>query len=128
MSFYTYLQTLLIGLAGGAGAVARYLIGRFMLKRMGAHFPFGTLLINVTGAFCIGLLFALAGRGLLSPQVQAILATGFLGGYTTFSTMSWEGFQLIDVGASGRSILYLGSSVVLGIVAVLSGLGLGWVL
>ena len=80
-----------VGIAGALGAVTRYLIGRAIAERAGSQFPLGTLLINASGSFVIGLLFALAGRRALSPAWQTVLATGFLGGYTTFSTMSWEG-------------------------------------
>lgn len=113
-----------IGLAGGLGALARYMLGRFIAERAGAEFPFGTLLINVTGAFVIGLLFALAARKLVSPAWQTVLATGFLGGYTTFSTMSWEGVQLVRGGSSHLSLLYFGSNLLLGLLAAILGLAL----
>jgi fluoride exporter len=114
-----------VGLAGSIGAGARYLLGRFIAERAGAEFPFGTLLINVTGAFVIGLLFALTARKLLSPAWQSVLATGFLGGYTTFSTMSWEGVQLARGGSSHLSLLYFGGNLLLGLLAALLGLALG---
>ena len=117
-----------VGLAGSLGAVARYLLGRFIAERVGAEFPFGTLLINVTGAFVIGLLFALTARKLLSPAWQTVLATGFLGGYTTFSTMSWEGVQLARGGSSRLSLLYFGGNLLLGLLAALLGLTLGGLL
>jgi CrcB protein len=114
-----------IGLAGSLGALARYLLGRFIAGRAGAEFPFGTLLINVTGAFVIGLLFALTARKLLSPAWQTVLATGFLGGYTTFSTMSWEGVQLARGGSSRLSLLYFGGNLLAGLLAAALGLALG---
>lgn len=114
-----------IGLAGSLGALARYLLGRFIAERAGAEFPFGTLLINVTGAFVIGLLFALTARKLLSPAWQTVLATGFLGGYTTFSTMSWEGVQLARGGSSRLSLLYFGGNLLVGLLAAALGLALG---
>jgi fluoride exporter len=114
-----------VGLAGSLGAAARYLLGRFIAERAGAEFPFGTLLINVTGAFFIGLLFALTARKLLAPAWQTVLATGFLGGYTTFSTMSWEGVQLARGGSSYLSLLYFGGNLLLGLLAALLGLALG---
>ncbi len=114
-----------IGLAGSLGALARYLLGRFIAGRAGAEFPFGTLLINVTGAFVIGLLFALTARKLLSLAWQTVLATGFLGGYTTFSTMSWEGVQLARGGSSRLSLLYFGGNLLSGLLAAALGLALG---
>ncbi len=117
----------IVGLAGAMGAATRYLLGRFVAERVNAQFPLGTLVINVTGAFLIGLLFALAGHKIISASQQAILATGFLGGYTTFSTMSWEGTQLWRSGRTVGSMLYLGGSIALGLVfAVLGLLAGGW--
>lgn len=115
-----------VGIAGALGAVSRYLIGRAIAERAGSQFPFGTLLINVSGSFVIGLLFALTGRGALSPEWQTVLATGFLGGYTTFSTMSWEGVQLARGGSTRGSMLYFGGNLALGFMAVTLGLLLGW--
>jgi fluoride exporter len=114
-----------VGLAGSLGALARYLLGRFIAERAGAEFPFGTLLINVTGAFIIGLLFALTAHKLVSPAWQTVLAIGLLGGYTTFSTMSWEGVQLARGGSSHFSLLYFGGNLLLGLLAAVLGLALG---
>jgi len=83
------------------------------------------LIINVMGAFLIGLLFALAGHKLITANQQVVLATGFLGGYTTFSTMSWEGVQLMRGGKTASSLLYLGGSVALGLVFTVLGLLVG---
>lgn len=126
MTFSILPLLVAIGLAGAFGALARYLLGRFIAKRVGMQFPLATLMINVTGAFVIGLLFALAGRKLLSATVQLTLATGFLGGFTTFSTMSWEGIQLARAGSTRLSMLYLIGSFSLGLIAAALGLTLGW--
>ena len=115
-----------VGLAGALGALVRYVLGRFIAERMGSQFPLGTLLINVTGAGVIGLLSGLVGHRQMSPVTQTILATGFLGGYTTFSTMSWEGVQLARGGSTRSSMLYLGGNLVLGLLAASLGLLLGW--
>ena len=117
-----------VGVAGAFGALARYLLGRFIAERAGAAFPWGTFAINISGSFFIGLLFALAGQKLLASWLQVILATGFLGGYTTFSTMSWEGLQLARGGSSRQSLLYLCASVAFGLLAATLGIGLGWLL
>ena len=114
-----------VGLAGAIGAVSRYLLGRFVAERVSSQFPLGTLLINLTGAFLIGLLFSLAGHKVISTSEQVILATGFLGGYTTFSTMSWEGVQLARGGKTLGSLLYLGGSLALGLVCAALGLVVG---
>jgi CrcB protein len=120
--------TSLIGLAGAMGALVRYVLGRFVAERTGSPFPLGTMLINVSGAFLIGLTFVTASRHLISSSVQAVLATGFLGGYTTFSTMSWEGVQLMRGGSRWTSVLYLAGTVVLGLLAVVLGSSLGRVI
>lgn len=119
------LQIGAVGIAGAFGALSRYLLGRFIAERAGAEFPLGTLVINVTGAFVIGLLFALTSRKALSPALQTVLATGFLGGYTTYSTMNWEGVQLARGGSTRLSLLYLGGSLALGLLAATLGLALG---
>ncbi|MDQ6661417.1 MAG: fluoride efflux transporter CrcB [Chloroflexota bacterium] len=126
MSTLSLLQIGLIGLAGALGAVVRYIVGRSLAERTRSAFPLGTLFINVTGAFVIGLLSTLVGRHLISTMLQVILATGFLGGYTTFSTMSWEGVQLARGGSKMASLLYLSGSLFVGLLAVAFGLALGW--
>lgn len=118
----------LVGLAGALGALARYLLGRLVAEKTTSSFPYGTLLINVTGAFVIGILFALTTKRLISSQVQTVLATGFLGGYTTFSTMSWEGVQLARGGSRRQSVLYLGGNLALGLPSAALGLMLGGLL
>jgi CrcB protein len=120
------MQLVLLGLAGALGAVARYLLGFFVAQRLATKIPVGTLIINVSGAFVIGVLFALASRSIVSSVLQTILATGFLGGYTTFSTMSWESVQLVRGGLLSSSVLYLAASLVLGLCAASAGLVVGW--
>lgn len=115
----------LLGMAGALGAVTRYLVGRMVAQRTASAFPWGTLLINVSGAFLIGLVAGLASQKLLAPLAQTILATGFLGGYTTFSTMAWEGMQLARGGSLRQSALYLGGTVLPGVLAAALGLWLG---
>ena len=125
MTFASFSLVVLVGLAGALGAVCRYILGRFVSERANTQFPLGTFCINLSGAFVIGLLFALASRKLVSSTLQVILATGFLGGYTTFSTMSWEGMQLVRGGSTRGGLLYLGGSVLLGLLAATLGLMLG---
>src|SRR5436305_5583060 len=125
MTLTSFSLTVIVGLAGALGAISRYLLGRFITERVNSQFPLGTFCINVSGAFVIGLLFALAGRKLISSTLQVTLATGFLGGYTTFSTMSWEGFQLVRGGSTRAGLLYLGGSSLLGLLAATLGLMLG---
>jgi CrcB protein len=125
MNLWSFVQIGSIGGAGALGALTRYLLGRFIAERAGSRFPLGTLLINVSGAFTIGLLFALTEHRMLPSALQVVLATGFLGGYTTFSTMSWEGVQLMRGGSRRLSLLYFGGNIVLGLLAVTVGLLVG---
>ncbi len=115
----------LVGLAGAVGALTRYLVGRMVAERTSSPFPWGTLLINVSGAFLIGLIAGLTTKKALNLQAQTVLASGFLGGYTTFSTMSWEGVQLARGGSLSRSVLYLGGNVLPGLLAAALGLWIG---
>ncbi len=128
MTLPTLALTGCIGIAGAIGATARYLLGRFVAERTNSQLPWGTFLINISGAFLIGLVFTATTRHVLSTAEQGILATGFLGGYTTFSTMSWEGTQLLRGRSYRLSVLYLGGSVLLGLAAVTLGFALGRVL
>ena len=128
MQLSIFMQTVLVGLAGSFGAGTRYLLGRIVAERVSSQIPFSTLLINVTGAFAIGLVFALVSHKLLAPILQTILATGFLGGYTTFSTLCWEGTLLIRKGNVAQGVCYFASTFVLGLLAVVLGLVLGGIL
>jgi fluoride exporter len=96
------------------GANLRFVVGNWAADRFGGDFPYGTLLINVTGAFVIGIFLALATDRLsVDPLWRLFFATGFLGGYTTFSTYTWEALVLAQTGAWMRAGLYvLGSNAV----------------
>jgi CrcB protein len=125
MTLASFLLVIAVGLAGACGAVVRYVFGRFVAERLSSQFPLGTLLINVSGAFIIGVFFALVARKLMNPTLEIVLATGFLGGYTTFSTMSWEGVQLARGGSIVGSALYLGGNVCAGLIAAVLGILVG---
>ena len=88
---------LLIGIGGFLGANARYLIGGWIAERYGTSFPYGTLVINVSGSFLIGFFLALTTERILAhPNWRLSLAIGFPGAYTTFSTFSFETFALVQ--------------------------------
>ncbi len=125
MTSTSLLQVGLVGVAGAIGALARYLLGRFFAERVSFPFPLGTFIINLSGAFLIGLLAGLVGRHIMSVTTQTIAATGFLGGYTTFSTMQWESVQLIRGGSSVQGLLYLGGTFALGLLVAAGGWMLG---
>ena len=85
----------LVALAGGLGAVARFLLDTLIRSRVGTAFPAGTVLINLTGSLLLGLVVGLAGAGALPDALRIVVGTGFLGGYTTFSAASVETEALV---------------------------------
>jgi len=120
------MPLILIGLGGFAGAIARYLVDGAVADRTGGGFPWGTLVINATGSFVLGLLFALtAERAILPADIRGPLMIGFLGAYTTFSTWMLESWGLIESGSYAAALANLGGSVVIGLVAVAAGLIIG---
>ena len=120
------MSLILIGLGGFAGAITRYLVDGAVIERTGAGFPWGTLVINVSGSFVLGLLFALtAERAILPADIRGPVMIGFLGAYTTFSTWMLESWRLVEGGAYLAAFANLGGSVLIGLVAVLAGLTLG---
>lgn len=120
------MPLLLVGLGGFAGAVSRWLVDGWVSERNPTAFPLGTLLVNLTGTFLLGVLFAwVIERDVLPPDVRAPLMIGFLGAYTTFSTYMLESWRLFEDGAWALAFANLAGSVVLGVVAVLAGLAVG---
>lgn len=110
-------------LAGGLGALMRYLVGRAAINLGWAALPFGTLIANLLGCFLMGYLsWMLLHRWQLSREIQTVLLTGFLGGFTTFSAFSLETVSLLEQGASLRALSYVIMSVVLCIAMCFLGL------
>ncbi len=95
---------ILLGLAGGLGAAARFVVDGLVRARVRSAVPVGTILINVTGSLLLGLLAGAALHG-APPELQAVAGTGFLGGYTTFSTASVETIRLIQASRPGTAAL-----------------------
>lgn len=111
------VNCLFVGLGGAAGSVARYLLGLLPL-RGGSGFPITTLAINVVGAFCLGLIGALAARHSgADPRLLLLLRVGLCGGFTTFSTFCQESVQLFQSGKFFQGGLYVVLSVLLGLAA-----------
>ncbi len=120
------MTLVLIAVGGAAGAVARYLVDVAVLERFGGAFPLGILFVNLTGAFVLGVLAALiVDRGVLPADLRAPLLVGFLGAYTTFSTLMLDSWQLIEDGSPALGLVNLVGSVVLGVIAVVGGLWIG---
>jgi fluoride exporter len=117
---------LLIAVGGAAGALSRYVVDDLVTRAAGGAFPLGTLVVNLTGSFVLGLLFALViERSALPADLRAPVMIGFIGAYTTFSTWMLESMRLMEDGAWLLAAANLGGSVVLGMLAVFAGLAVG---
>lgn len=116
---------LAVAVAGALGAVARYEVDGLVSARF-TSFPYGTLAVNLSGCFLLGLLFTLFTEHLhVATWIRSGATIGFLGAYTTFSTFSLESFRLAEDGAVGLALANVGASVGLGLVAVYAGVVLG---
>jgi CrcB protein len=114
-------NVVLVAVGGGLGAAARYLAGLWIAARLGAGFPWGTFFVNVTGSFLIGIVLVLVGRGTLPAEARPLLAVGILGGYTTFSSFSYETLQLANGGDMVLVLLNTLGQVLAGLLAVYLG-------
>jgi fluoride exporter len=114
---------LLVGLGGAAGSILRYMVGIGVHRLVPATaFPYGILSVNLLGSFLIGLLGGLAEtRALFSPATRLALFTGFLGGFTTFSTFTYDTFNMARGPAPLTAVLYVMAQVGLGLLAVYLG-------
>ncbi|MGH9547398.1 MAG: fluoride efflux transporter CrcB [Terriglobales bacterium] len=116
------LKYVMVALGGCLGSILRFWVGSYVGSKMGARFPYGTLIVNVTGSFAIGLaLTLLALKTHWSPYWRYLLPIGFLGGYTTFSSFEYETLRTIQDGQIGLGILYVALSVLVGFAAVWGG-------
>ena len=117
---------ILVGLGGFFGALTRYFVDRRVTEWTGGSLPWGTFVINVTGSFRGGMLFArIVERAALGPNLRAPLMIGFLGAYTTFSTLMLESWRLIEDGAWLIAIVDIGGSILVGMIAVIAGVLVG---
>ena len=119
------MTVLLLALAGGAGAAARFLVDGLVRARFRTGLPWGTIVINVSGSLLLGLLAGLVMRHHVPSSLQAILGTGFLGGYTTFSTASVETVRLVQSGRTGLALLNALGTMAAGVGTAAAGLALG---
>lgn len=119
---FMFKTLLLIGTGGFAGSVCRYLLTKFVAVKWPMAFPFGTFAVNVLGCFLIGIVMGFSFHSSMSTQTRLLLATGFCGGFTTFSTYSLEIFELYQKGEAGISLLYLFGSIILGLLSIWLGL------
>ena len=115
-------RTLLVGVGGLFGSVARYWVAGVVQRLDGSTFPVGTLSVNVLGSFILGLLMALSlDRGLINANTRLLLATGFCGGFTTMSTFSYETVALLRDGSAAAAAGNVGITLVACLAAVALG-------
>lgn len=113
---------LIVGAGGFVGSVARYLSQLLVSKNFPSSFPWPTFAVNIVGCFIIGIVYALSAKGnLISPEIRLLLATGFCGGFTTFSSFAFDNVNLLQEGNFLYAFIYIAISVLLGILAAYAG-------
>src|SRR6266404_1956031 len=119
------LRIALIAIFGAIGTLARYGLQGVVQIRLGSTFPYGTLVVNLSGCFLLGLIGQFTmNRMVISPDWRVAIAVGFFGGYTTFSSFGWETAKLLEEGAWLRASAYVGASVVAGLLLSVAGIRL----
>ncbi len=113
---------LLIGLGSFIGGILRYLLSQLIQNKALTSFPYGTLTVNVLGCLLIGIVFGISERTGITDEWKLFLATGLLGGFTTFSAFSNESIAMIRDGQAGAALIYIGCSVLLGLLATYGGI------
>jgi len=111
------MNYLFVGVGGVFGSLARYTLGKYISSKSNSAFPVGTFIINITGAFLLGIVSSLN----LNKSIMLLLADGFLGAYTTFSTFMYEGFNLFNDNRKLNAIVYILSSAILGCIGFYLG-------
>lgn len=114
------MNLLIVGAGGIFGAITRYLLGRAISRKLKHSFPFATFLINISGAFLLGVVSTAD----IDRNLELLLADGFLGAYTTFSTFMYEGFNLFKGNKTKNALVYISASVMIGILGFVSGASL----
>jgi CrcB protein len=116
--------TLAVALAAGVGAVVRYVLDQVVQHRTGSEFPYGTLLVNVSGSLLLGLVTGLTLHHGLPSTTAVVVGVGFAGGYTTLSTWAWESIALAETGKLLQASANVVGSFAVGLVAAGAGLAL----
>jgi len=112
----------IIGTGGFLGSVSRYLLSQWMQRIFNTTFPIGTFSVNIIGCFLIGIIYALSEKGgILSPELRLFLAVGICGGFTTFSSFAYENFNMFSLQQYFFTAIYVGVSLILGLLAVYLG-------
>lgn len=115
------MNTLLVAIGGAIGAAGRYLIGGWVQSFAGSGFPAGTFFVNATGSLIIGIILGLSERGALSGQARLLLAVGLMGGYTTFSSFSYDNLGLLQSGEVARLVMNMVGQLAIGLFAAYLG-------
>jgi len=115
------IPVLLVAAGGALGAVARFLVGALFVQRIGAHWPWGTLFINLTGCLLISLFLGAGSGRVAGTNLRYLLPIGFVGAYTTFSSYEYEILWLVEQGRVAAALAYVAASNLLGFAAVLAG-------
>jgi CrcB protein len=120
----TPLAVVLVGVGGAAGSSLRYIVSSLIQSQTTSGFPFGTLQVNVIGCFIIGLLIGstMSAPIKINENLRLLFATGFCGGFTTFSAFSAETVALVDKGEMGLAVTYISISVLMGLAATFAGI------
>jgi CrcB protein len=120
------VRSLWVGVAGFFGAIARYQLDGLISRHARGSFPWGTLVVNITGCFILGVLLTVtSGRLDDNPALRTALTVGFVGAYTTFSTFSLQAVRLTEDGALGLAAGYVAASVGVGLLAAWGGMSAG---
>lgn len=113
-----------VALAGAAGAIARYLVDRGVQRSRDGHWPWGTLVVNVSGCFVLGLVWGWVDRHQGDATLRTVAGTGLCGAYTTFSTFGVEAVRLLGAERYAAAARYVAASLLAGAVAAAAGLAL----
>jgi CrcB protein len=111
-------QIALVGIGGAVGSILRYLVA-IGIKQ--SQFPIATLLVNIIGSVCIGMIMGWSAKQASGEYWRLVLATGVCGGFTTFSAFAWENLQLLQQERYGHFCVYAGGTLILGLIAVALG-------
>jgi CrcB protein len=112
-----------VAIGSALGGVARFLLSTAIQQKAGTVFPIGTLLVNISGSLLLGFLMSYAlSTTAISPEVRGLLTAGFCGGFTTFSTFTYETMLLVEEGELGRAAVYVLVSVIVSLIGVYLGI------
>jgi CrcB protein len=115
---------LVVGVGSFIGGISRYLVSLFVQNKFLSTFPYGTLVVNITGCFLIGVVYALSEKGNVNAEWRLFLITGFLGGFTTFSSFSNETVSMLRDAQYWQALSYVGVSIIVGLAATFGGISL----